>query len=588
MAGINRGRVWYYWGMKHRLGFEHLASAFFVVVLVFTMTTAGDYGANVDVEFRKTGSERIWTFYHGLFSGVPYAELMEKVKTDAYPGLYDLILAVINRMSSGSHYTNNGYLALIFGLIGIAGCYKVGAALRGSRAGFFCMLFAVLMPRFYGDMFSNPKDVPFAAIYVWCIYYLLLIIRKLPRPDWQLILKFGVAAGLLMSLRLGGMLVICYLLLIIAVDLIFFERSGTDKKKKLANLLWWLPKVAGVMSVATVLLLFFWPKGQQEFLAIFTDLFKVVHEFKWNSHVMFLGEYYKADAVPVYYLIVWLLISLPEYILFLIPVGVFFVVEDMKTGLKQLLRQNPDYAFLVFSAAFPLAYVLLKKPIFHDGIRHYLFVVLIITCIAALIFDRMLEAFSPEKIRSLNSQPEIMIIDEQPGDPDLKNMKVVEAVWIKHCRVNVIIGLVWAALMLVTVYDMIVLHPYQYIYFNRFIGGLAGAAIEFETDYWGTSLKEAVAAVNKIADGQNQSLKVHAAFSPWLVKRYLADHLEFTDNISEADYFVAFNRWNHHMMHSGRLVYKVERAGVILAVVVKVGGNVQPDWPTENIFVPEL
>ena len=35
------------------------------------------------------------------------------------------------------------------------------------------------------------------------------------------------------------------------------------------------------------------------------------------------------------------------------------------------------------------------------------------------------------------------------------------------------------------------LHPYEYIYYNRFIGGEAGAFRRFELDYWGTSYREA-------------------------------------------------------------------------------------------------
>ena len=44
-----------------------------------------------------------------------------------------------------------------------------------------------------------------------------------------------------------------------------------------------------------------------------------------------------------------------------------------------------------------------------------------------------------------------------------------------------------------TVRDMIVLHPYESLYFNRFIaGGLPGVNGRFETDYWGTSYREAL------------------------------------------------------------------------------------------------
>ena len=41
--------------------------------------------------------------------------------------------------------------------------------------------------------------------------------------------------------------------------------------------------------------------------------------------------------------------------------------------------------------------------------------------------------------------------------------------------------------------DMVRLHPYQYVYFNRLLaGGLASAVTRYETDYWSASYKEGI------------------------------------------------------------------------------------------------
>ena len=40
-------------------------------------------------------------------------------------------------------------------------------------------------------------------------------------------------------------------------------------------------------------------------------------------------------------------------------------------------------------------------------------------------------------------------------------------------------------------YDIVTLHPYEYIYLNRLgAGGQTEASTRFETDYWGLSYKE--------------------------------------------------------------------------------------------------
>jgi hypothetical protein len=43
------------------------------------------------------------------------------------------------------------------------------------------------------------------------------------------------------------------------------------------------------------------------------------------------------------------------------------------------------------------------------------------------------------------------------------------------------------------------LHPYEYIYYNQLVGGVAGAEGRFELDYWDTAFRKAMAYVNKVA-----------------------------------------------------------------------------------------
>ena len=66
-------------------------------------------------------------------------------------------------------------------------------------------------------MFNNPKDIPFAAGGVWALYYLVLIIPTLPRPRWQLVLKLGLACGLTLGVRVGGLLLLAYLGLLLSL-----------------------------------------------------------------------------------------------------------------------------------------------------------------------------------------------------------------------------------------------------------------------------------------------------------------------------------------------------------------------------------
>jgi hypothetical protein len=116
------------------------------------------------------------------------------------------------------------------------------------------------------------------------------------------------------------------------------------------------------------------------------------------------------------------------------------------------------------------------------------------------------------------------------------------------------------------------LHPYQYIFFNRLAGGLQGAAGRFETDYWGLALREAAEWVNR-----NQSLLMsrgllkvfvpHNCAEPRSAGHYLDPAVRLTDNDLAANYVLAPTRFGCDRQFDGTPVFKVEREGVMLAVV---------------------
>src|SRR5438309_1015667 len=75
----------------------------------------------------------------------------------------------------------------------------------------------LLTPNYYCQMFNNPKDIPFAVGGVWATYYIVRLLPSLPRPPWRLLVKLGLAIGLAMGVRVGGLLFLCYLALIVGL-----------------------------------------------------------------------------------------------------------------------------------------------------------------------------------------------------------------------------------------------------------------------------------------------------------------------------------------------------------------------------------
>jgi hypothetical protein len=87
--------------------------------------------------------------------------------------------------------------------------------------------------------------------------------------------------------------------------------------------------------------------------------------------------------------------------------------------------------------------------------------------------------------------------------PGVAAISAAALVWIYQTLSKKSFKLVAVAFM-VTVFgaiafDMVALHPYEYIYFNRVSGGLAKAHGRYETDYWALSTREGMEWINNNA-----------------------------------------------------------------------------------------
>src|SRR5262249_19636884 len=150
---------------------------------------------------------------------------------------------------------------LVFALLGVAGIYytyRCGSKFGGEWIGVFAALFLALTPLWFGHMFLNHKDIPFATFLLASTYYCLLALTGYPtsRFFW---LKSGLGIGLLASTKIGGVAILALVVTVFLVCL--FSLSSPDKRE--------VPKDFGRRLLATLLagllgclvaFLFFWPQ----------------------------------------------------------------------------------------------------------------------------------------------------------------------------------------------------------------------------------------------------------------------------------------------------------------------------------------
>lgn len=130
-----------------------------------------------------------------------------------------------------------------------------------------------------------------------------------------------------------------------------------------------------------------------------------------------------------------------------------------------------------------------------------------------------------------------------------------------------------AVFLLPGVVGIVRLHPYEYIYYNTLAGGTAQASERFETDYWCTSLREAMEHVNTIAP-EGASVAVHRVSG--LAKPFARADLrvfaveEEEEVHSEEPYYVLVcprSDFDRTFLPDAPVIWQVRQAGTELTVV---------------------
>ncbi len=529
-------------GSSHEQKAWHLASVVLFAILLFNIILQfQQYGMSWDEPFHYQWGEEKWSYYVNLWEADDKWQVIQEARPDVYPGFYDLTLVALNRLSPWGIMPTSHLLTALFGLAGVLAVWKTGQLLGGARLAFCCTLFLVLMPRYYGHSWFNLKDIPFAACHAWGVYFLLKVIQQLPRPSPGTLTGFAVATGLAMGVRIGGLLLLCYLA--VALGLFWLQgiwsTRGRETKAHARDFVRYASCGAYTLVLSYAVLIPWWPHVHKNPLTVPFQTLESVQSFPWVHPVLFDGLFYLSTTLPFYYLPTWVVITTPLIILLAVALGAFLAILWLLDRRKKAMGpvQRPlMVGMLAFSFIFPVGYVMVRQPTLYDGLRHFLFILPPLACLAALSVE-VLSGFIRKKL--------------------WQNMGAIMA-----CLV--------LALSVLPAYWR--LHPYEYIYFNRLADGLKGASGQYETEYYGLSYREAAATLALFLEYYEgipeKPLKVMISGAPWLIQDFLPDYLEVTRNSAEADFYVAYTRMNQHLVLRGTVIGVVEREGVPLNYIV--------------------
>ena len=533
-AGVCRS--WKLWRFTKGLSWDHLAWGVVIAATGLVLLTFRDYGVTWDEDAHNWYGNFVLDYYISFFGDKTALHWRDLYN---YGAVFDTIAAALSRISPIGIYETRHLLNGLVGIIGLIGCYNLARAVARPRAGFIAVLFLVLTPNYYGQMFNNPKDIPFAVGAVWASYYMVQLIPKLPRPPLWSLVKLGAAIGIAMGVRIGGLLLVCYFGLLLVLD--GASRGlGARRTTVLFSNIWvscW-SAFAPVVLVAYPVMLLFWPWAQTGPIEHPLRALEFFSHQTFPFPTLFAGSFLPAVDLPWIYLPTHIAIALPEFVLVLLlcaPIAAAIGTWQCRLNLS---RERILAAFIVgIGIVVPVTYAIAIKAVLFDGMRHFIFVLPLIAVAAALTADQGLAWLR----------------------------------WFPYQR-TILAALVLYGLAHLSI--MAMLHPDQYVYYNAFVGGVEGAQRKFKLDYWANSYAEAVQGLEHYlraeydADFEEHEFSVAVCGPPISADYYFPPNFRFTRRRETADFFIAFTKDNCDQSLPGRPVYRVERMGALLSVVL--------------------
>jgi Dolichyl-phosphate-mannose-protein mannosyltransferase len=511
-------------------------AALFAAALAVVFLTFRDYGVTWDEHYHDTYGKYLLAYY---LSGFHDTAALTYHNLWLYGGAFDAPTALMKRLLPFGDYETQHLMIALSGLLGVFGCYRIGETLSGPRAGFWSAVLLLATPVWYGHMFNNPKDIPFAAGMTWALYYTIRAAPLLPNVPAGLVIKLGLTLGLAFGIRIAAVFAVINLAapglawLVVRATEAGAAQMLRDSGRAL------LRAVLPAAVVGYLVMLAAWPWAQHGPLVRPFEATWIFSHSPWDIDTLFLGRLVNSLHIPAGYMAVYFSVETPELILALLALAAGLAL----TWLYHSRGRQPwpvyaGYFTLAFATLFPFVFFVLFRPVAYDRIRHFMFVFPCVAAVAGLALDWL---FAQASARG--------------------------AVWRGALSTAVVAYLAWHAGIMVS------LHPDEYIYYNQLTGGVKGAQGRFELDYWGNSYREAVNRLEAYVQDEERRTGDHKTYQVMVCAEgssaayFFPKNLVLAHNEREADFYISVTRLGCDREYDGDTITTVARDGATLSVI---------------------
>ena len=440
----------------------------------------------------------------------------------------------------------------LFFQLGVYFLYRLSRRWMSSDAALAASALFAWQPLLWGHAFINPKDPPFLTFFLASVCLGFEMVDQLAasrKPKFSVVILPAIALGITTSIRvlgpLAGLLVFIYFAFVILRNK---NLRGLSSPQGTVSL--WLNFLAyGFVAILGMFLT--WPYLWENPFTRFIDVFRLMSDNPTTLSVLFNGEIYRAGELPRRYLPFMLATTLTEPVWFLFILGVLTGYRKLVTEHWQLSTDPSSQptsklvtaTLTLFWFVILVAYALIRRPAMYDGFRHFQFIIPPIFIFAGFAFE-----FLIEKVRQFS--------------PTF----ITRILWLHAGLIFLILapGLIGIAQ----------LHPYEYTYYNSFIGGTSGAFRNYETDFWLTCYKDAVAELNDIQ--RPATLYVHREA---YIAEYYADanlnvreRRDALDEVQSGDYILVNTRTNEdrRILRDVEPTIQIQRGDALFCIIKRV------------------
>lgn len=433
---------------------DALALCVLAVVTAVALATFRDYGLGWDDYTHSQYGELLVKLYG---SGFADRRALSFVNLYMYGGGYDMLATLAAKVLPFDLFETRRLVGALIGVVGLFVTWRLGRRLGGPFAGLMALVLLAACPLYYGHMFINAKDGPFATYMAIALLGIVRAFDEYPQASPATLALCGTGVGLAIGARvLGGFAVLEALLPLFYILAVRSRERGAGAAG--AELGAYLAPFIPAVILAYLVMGLVWPWAVlspfNPFHAV--EYFSNFSEKPWRE--LFAGQINLVPDMPRSYVPTLMALQTPALMLVLGIIGIVVVAATVGRGAKSevSLGRRAALCAVVIAALLPMLITVAERPAMYNGIRHFVFTfppLAVLGGLAAAWIGRRLRKFGLAAVAASS--------------------------------LTLLAGIAAPAV------EMVRLHPYQYTYYNRIIGGVAGARRRYMIDYWGLSMTQA-------------------------------------------------------------------------------------------------